>query len=456
MPRVRKPVTPTLKGNVFLARVEHPVTRKTICWSFGDATEVKTNVDAFNRIFLNRDLWQNPPPPPETPDKIYQQWMGHGNTVTIAGNSLMRGKKALPTGSDEIARLTTEVDALKTQLQSALDKIGKQERELETWRGKKISKVPSPTLEQARQRFMKAYRTGALSKKAGKIPDTDAIKNIEWDLERFCKHFGETTPADFIEGAEGTFSDWLHSLKNAKGETLSASRRMQLRVYVLMMLEYAGAKPNRKTVIRPDTSETRVLNDTTKDINSIINYLTQQEARKIIEELPATWAEMFRVQCALGLRPDELLTLHKNNFTPDLSKLTLAPLLFTDRYGEKVTLTLKTGPRDIPIPGEIRPLLKARLKSNAVVFPGPDETAWNNPKEYNRQYKAALVKAAKLAKVKKPIDSRSGRRSCASWLMQADVSAEKIAKLLGNSPQMIREHYGDPDVMGMNLTRTVL
>ena len=41
-------------------------------------------------------------------------------------------------------------------------------------------------------------------------------------------------------------------------------------------------------------------------------------------------------------------------------------------------------------------------------------------------------------------------------LIQDNVSAEKIAKLLGNTPGMILEHYGDPDVKKINLSVAVL
>ena len=82
----------------------------------------------------------------------------------------------------------------------------------------------------------------------------------------FCEKFGETTPADFIEGTEEKFSTWLHGLKNAQGTTLSATRRMQIRIYALMMLEYAGAHPDRKKVARPDMNESRAVNDTTKNV----------------------------------------------------------------------------------------------------------------------------------------------------------------------------------------------
>lgn len=90
------------------------------------------------------------------------------------------------------------------------------------------------------------------------------------------------------------------------------------------------------------------------------------------------------------------------------------------------------------------------------MFPDSEhpDFAWSDPKRFNRAYKAALAVAAKKAKLTKNLDSRIARRSCASWLIQNNVSAEKIAKLLGNSPEMILRHYGDPDVMALDLSQT--
>ncbi|HYG73452.1 MAG TPA: tyrosine-type recombinase/integrase [Planctomycetota bacterium] len=455
MPRIRKLVSPQLKGEVYLARIKHPVLKRTVCFSFGTASEATANLNAFHRIWMNPDLWLNPPPPPETPQKVYQQWLGKGNVVTLKGGIPKKQGKPLKTGGDEVARLESENDGLRLKLAEAYKIIEEQGRELEHWRGKKTTKGPALTLEKAREKFMKDYRAGLLSREPGKIPDADAIKNIEWDLIRLCERFDNNTPCDMFDTPEGAklLNDWIHSLKNARGETISPTRRMQIRVYALKMLEHAGANPDRKAVARPNTSESSKVNDTTKKGNGVITYLTQEEAGKVADKLPQPWADLFRVQCALGLRPDECITLHRNNFSKDLSKLTLAPLVFEDRYGARVTLTLKTGPRDIPVPADTRGIIKARLKKNAVVFPCVDGTAWNDPKEYNRQYKAALKKAAKAARIKKTMDSRIARRSCASWLMQANYSADKVAKLMGNSPEMILKHYGDPDVMSMDLAK---
>jgi integrase len=75
---------------------------------------------------------------------------------------------------------------------------------------------------------------------------------------------------------------------------------------------------------------------------------------------------------------------------------------------------------------------------------------------FSRRYKKALTAAALAAGINCKMDSRMGRRTCASLLLQANVSAEKIAALLGNSAEQILDAYGDPDVKNMALDATPL
>src|SRR5688572_26574222 len=110
MPAIRKPVTPQLIGHVFVARIKHPILKKTVCFSFGPASEAKANLDAFHRIWNNPELWTQPPPPPQTPEKVYRQWMGRGNVVKMAAGKVQRGGSTHRTDSDEVARLLMEVD----------------------------------------------------------------------------------------------------------------------------------------------------------------------------------------------------------------------------------------------------------------------------------------------------------------------------------------------------------
>jgi hypothetical protein len=91
------------------------------------------------------------------------------------------------------------------------------------------------------------------------------------------------------------------------------------------------------------------------------------------------------------------------------------------------------------------------------MFPDPKTgKPWSNPVVFCRKFVRQLSKAAHAAAITTPMDARIGRRTCASLLVQDNVSAEKIAALLGNNPAVVLEHYGDPDVDKLDLQRNVV
>ena len=142
--------------------------------------------------------------------------------------------------------------------------------------------------------------------------------------------------------------------------------------------------------------------------------------------------------------------------------------------------TLKTGSRTIPIPEDLRPIIELRARSGDFIFPEPKGKSrakpraqkvvtrkrpytpaegglpWRDPKMFNRRFKKSLAKAAIDAKVNMAMDSRIGRRTCASLLLQANISANKIAALLGNSAEQILDSYGDPDIKNLTMGATEL
>ena len=253
------------------------------------------------------------------------------------------------------------------------------------------------------------------------------------------RHYGEKTTVDQMEGREPEINAYISTMVNKKGHVLSGSRRNQIRQYILRMLTQGGANLDRKKIKRAKKSELRLS-------RGGIKWLSAVDAAKVARNLKTPYREMFQIQVAIGLRPDELLTLHKNNFENDFTGLTLAPL---DH------LTLKTGSRFIPIPSSIRALLKLRVETHKeVLFPNPKTgKTWKTSFSFNKKYREALRQAANTARLTTPMDCRTGRRTCASLLMQQNVSADKIAKLLGNTAAMILEHYGDPDVKSLDLER---
>jgi integrase len=438
MGRQRKPITPVMEGQLWVARVRHPVLNRIVRFSLGDGNQMQGNLDALNEIFLNEHNWYNPPK--KTPEFILKQW--RSEVVKLKGPEVSKGSKKVKGDAAELARIVSERDAYKLKVDELLAVIHGLKKEVEHWRGKKLHRGPRPTLKDACDKWFESWKGRR---------DGDHVKNVKYDLDKFVANFGAKGESiDSVEGRESDIDAWLKGLKvpvekDEKGNIVkwrpvSASRLRHVRLYVVKMLTENGVILNRKQIVRVSKDEIR------KE-RGRIRWLTKPQAELLTRKLTAPWADIFRVQVAIGLRPEECITLQADNFNEDFSKLTLAPL------GH---LTLKTGTRTIPVPMELRPLLQLRARQGNVIFPEPETSeSWRSGRRFSRRFNYALVKAAKAAGIKTKMDCRIGRRTCASLLLQANVSAEKIAALLGNSPSMILDHYGDPDIeqMGGTLSR---
>jgi len=69
---------------------------------------------------------------------------------------------------------------------------------------------------------------------------------------------------------------------------------------------------HRKSIHRPSKKDVR--ND-----RGNIRWLSKKMATDVAEKLADPWKEVFRIQVGLGLRPDELITLKREDFTEDFN-----------------------------------------------------------------------------------------------------------------------------------------
>jgi integrase len=448
MGRIRKAITLdriSQSGDRYFCYLKHPVRKTVVNFSLGFSNEVTTNLEKLNKLYLNEEYWFSPPT--DIPQRIREQWLGPDGVLKLRGDSVRQGKQVVQPTSVEMAAVLAENEALKHDNERLHRIIEQQGRELEALRGKKYRKGIAPTLKDACDTWLKKWRL----EKRDRNPEY--VKTVTWDLQRFVEAFGASKTIDKLDGAEQEINEWLHGLKKpverdedgnvTKSIPISPSRLMQLRVYVVKFLTESGVDLKRKNIARPSKKEL-------KASRGGIRWLTREQAESLLKVLPAPFADALRIQVAIGLRPNELLTLHASQFENDYAILHLQPL---------DALRLKTGPRTIPIPEDLRPVLRWRAQQNDVLFPDPKtKKAFADPKLFTRQFKAALVEAAVKAKprIRIELDSRVGRRTCASLLIQANVSAEKVAALLGNSAAMILDHYGDPDIKKLDLGPTTL
>jgi integrase len=432
----RRAIKGRTEGFKNVCRFRHPISGKVVRFDLGPDAVWRKNLEELNETFLNPALWLNPPA--TMPQLIRDQWLGRENKLMIRGETVRKGSKILTVDKKAVARLQLENEALRRRLDEVMARLTLREKELEHWKGKRLHKGPSLTLQTARDKFMSTF-TGRSDR---------GTKNIADILTRFVSHFGPQIQASKLEGRESDINAWLRGLKVVRKDRVArpigGSRFNFIRIFVLKMLtETAGIVIDRKRI-------ERVSQKTIKRQRGVIRWVTREQAEKIARALNPPWREAWQIQVAIGLRPSELLTLHRKNFNADHSKLTLEPLEH---------LSLKTGSRTIPVPVGIRPIVEWRLRTaeDGVLFPDPKTgKLWVDPILFCLRYVRRLKQAAMAAGITMPMDARIGRRTCASLLIQDNVSAEKVAALLGNSPPMVLSHYGDPDVEKLDLQKNVV
>lgn len=400
----------------FAVRFWHPLLEKTIRINLGDATKAHSNLAKLNRIFMTPSFWRNPPSDCGT--EIIAAWLGTRKQIQVRNGKPYRDGNSVSLSPIAAAATSIEVETLRNALHDAKENIRALQKELMLLKGKRFA-GPSATIGAAAETWKNNYH--------GRDPDHK--KSVEYEIDRFVKEHDKDTLIDDFAGKEREIEGWISQRTNPKtGKTLTHGRRRQIRNILLRFLEDSGLMVNRRAVKTPG-----------RDDDSI-DWLTKEQAQELAKHLPEYWQDVFRVQCNLGLRPDELPTLRKANFDDNFKLLTLAPFEH---------LTLKLGPRTIRVPESesIRAILRTRCEKNELLFPQPTTgAAWKNIRWFDESYRTQLKAAkAKMQEHQLPkdfqLDCRTGRRTCASLLLRNGVTAEAVAELLGDDPRTVRKHY---------------
>jgi integrase len=395
-------------ANGWRVRFRHPLAQTAVRIFLGAADVAQKHLDELNAVFLAPAHWRALPG--GASEWLRSVWGGH------------RWAK----GPAAAAQLDGAAEAeLRVAHDAALRRIGELERKIreleQLYRaavGRKVRLGPSPTLRESCAAWLELF----------KGRDADHMKNVAWDLRRFVARFGGDTRLDALDGRERELDAWLRGLQAMQGpragKLITAGRRAQIRRHVLRFLRESGAGLNERAIPAPGRDDVRA-------DRAPIRWLTKRQAEQLAGALAQPWADMFRVQVGLGLRPDELITLKRADFGEGLRRCTLSPL---------GPLTLKQGPRTLSVPERVRAIVRRRLQSGDVVFPNPRSgVAWGNAKYFDRHYRRAL-RATAVALPFMP-DCRTGRRTCGSILLRAGRSTEDVAAMLGDNPATIREHY---------------
>ena len=405
MGRPRKPLKRVRRGRIWVVKFRHPLTGRTTRINLGETeTEAGHCMDHLNGIWQNPAAWRQLPE--GTPQRIKDAWTAAPKVTVGIGEARQDGELI---DEVDVGRLASENAALR----QAVERLGTEklvlERKLEALWGRKVRKGPSPTLRTALDAWLRDFKRGSPAHR----------RNVTRELERFVHAFGSKTLVDDLSGQERRLDAWLAD------QDVVASRRQQIRIYVLRFLDDSGLHIDRKKV--PAVKLKNIRSD-----RKPIRWLSKARAVRVAEALPNGMADAWRVQVALGLRPTELITLQRSNFSRELSAVTLAPL---------GNLTLKTGPRTIQVPKPIRDLIRRRLESCDILFPDEAGEPYADPRLFWQRYNRALAAAGKATAAPFGLDARTGRRTCASILLRAGRSTEEVAILLGDRAETIREHY---------------
>ncbi|GMV81386.1 MAG: hypothetical protein AMXMBFR7_25700 [Planctomycetota bacterium] len=408
-----------LEGAQYVVRFKHPLTKRTVRAVLGERDEgaaAGRNLEWLNRIFMDPALWSAVPD--DAGEVVRDAWGQPGAAVSGKGAVRAPGQRRAGNPARE-ARLLAELEALKLENAQLRAKVQDLTKIAEHWKGAKVRSGPSPTLQDAFREWKEHFRSGSPAHR----------KNVCNDLALFVKAFRPLALVDDLVGREREIHAWLHDLK------VSAGRRQQLRGYILRFLDDSHVKLDRGLLPSAKIIELRAA-------RGGIRWLTKTQAAAVAQHLPEYFADCFRVQVGLGLRPHELLTLRRENFSNDFGRLTLAAFEH---------LGLKTGPRRsaLNVPASVRKVLRRRMQETDFAFPSLERQhadgvkPWKNPLNFDRRFNEALREAFAAAGLKLGFtpDCRIGRRTCGSLLLRAGLSVEQVASYLGNSPNMVREHY---------------
>jgi len=390
-----------------MAKVEgNEKKRRTVRISLGVGKMATINLAALNTIFLDPDLWLNPP---SSNEYIRTEWLRH------CGNS--RGKEV------DLAAVVSEdagrqLESLTQQLAEAHAQIRIKDKQIQELLGRKHRTGPWPTLKKALEDWTVSY-TGR---------DSGHTRNVAWILGAFVEDQGEEKTLDMIEGRESEIEAWLRK------KDLTAGVRQQYRRYILRFLKDSGIVVDAEKISNPKRHEIR------RDRGSI-DWLDDAAAAAVGEALTGYWRDFWTVQLFTGLRPTEQLTLQRSNFRGNM--LTLAPLKH---------LTLKVGPRSIRVEEEAMAIVRRRLEAGGdLVFPeilfgaseadpAAERKPWRTDDLFSKRYRGVLDDV-KVAGVGFTPDGRTARRTFASIQIRRGMGVEPLAKYMGTSPDILREHY---------------
>lgn len=460
----------------------HRIIRRSLRTS--KITTAENYVQSLNRIINDPKLWKVVPN--DTPEIVRTLWLGDAADFKVETNTggvslrwssnlekmvkieipddlsdpvtireVFRGNPKATTLAEELLKTRNELDTTRESNDSLAQEMVELRDENKALRLK---------LNQYNRRAAKAASVGTLTEEADKYLEdynkrkvTNSRKGITRNtIDRFVKDVGADRQVDDI--SEKELSKYIQSYRkkskdgNVQGQPISEERRKAIRGALCSLLESAtDGVFDRKRVVSISAHAV----DREKRVPV---WLDEGEAARLITEVyrlsGSYWGDLLTVQFHTGFRPSELTILQKDLIIEN--SIQLVPVLdeATGAYRGK------TGARSVSIHKNIKSIINNRIDmgNSPLLFPflskqgeGKNARRKNNAKgllktawtlhAFSKQYAEVLRNAATAAKIKKPIDTRTPRRTFGSLCLRQGATEHEVAVLLGNQAKIVRRHY---------------
>lgn len=353
---------------------------------------------------------------------------------------------------ERVGTLVQEIDALRNENKALRHRLQRYDR-----RAAKVAAVG--TLQQELEKYLADVQQRKITHKRKGI--------LRSTLRRFVTDVGPNRKADDI--AEQDVSRYVQSYRQIDGRPISEERRREIRLQVCTFLETAtNFMFSRKAVVK--VSAHKVARE-----KKPIVWLEGEEVTALLKQVYADhgdyWGDLATMQAYMGFRPSELLLLQTAKVTKEAVEL--EPIM-----DESTGVShAKTGARAVKIPNEVARIIDRRVRASQGPFlfgalrrvskgsgqPSPRRdgrtgllaAAWNED-VFFKQYTALLRAAATKAKIKKPIDGRTLRRTFGSIAIRSGYSVEEVARVMGDRASTIRKHYARIEAREVDITSLTL
>lgn len=429
---------PEKAGNVFYADFTHPLTKARTCRTIGtaDPTAAIERCKLLDALLACPDHWADPPlsvytEPVVTCFKGKRAKAGATLPPVDSGTFKRVDDTDRVFGDDQHTGLELELEA---KLKDAMATIAILEAKLKEKDGLlaevgiKAANIQSLPLEAAIKAFLKEGQAG-----------NDVYTQLyESDLNAFAESIGKTTHCTKVT--------WQQVWDYIVNKKVGALRIEQLCNRISKFLVWGtGGYFKREPLIDKRRQYCKTLPKPKKT-----QWLTDDEANRLINALPKEWQGAAYLQWTLGLRPAELARLLTKNLIIKDGKgsCEICPIQ-AGRFGYWEPKNHPAGSATLDLPEwsieRLQPLTKTKTEllftDNGEVWNIKELKGKKNGKTFSRRYCAAITAAAKKENITLPDRDKSIwlRSACARRLVEQKCAEGEYGNAIAFAAHILRD-----------------